>query len=144
MKTLEVLTMENSKTSDKLSAFLESGIYRFENSNVVFIDPVRMLNRSYTRFRSSPSAYYSRFFDSKETIVTSDSKKRKRKEKKTPHDLNEREQAATLRHQVTINSLPIYYYLVFMIVCAFIFYSDPVAASEAYVVEGPWIFDGSY
>jgi hypothetical protein len=29
-------------------------------------------------------------------------------------------------------------------VCAFIFYSDPVAASEAYVVEGPWIFDGSY
>lgn len=99
MKTLEVLTMENSKTSDKLSAFLESGIYRFENSNVVFIDPVRMVNRSYTRFRSSPSAYYSRFFDSKETIVTSDSKKRKRKEKKTPHDLNEREQAAILRHQ---------------------------------------------
>ncbi|KAF9668647.1 hypothetical protein SADUNF_Sadunf14G0025400 [Salix dunnii] len=91
--------MENSKTSDKLSAFLESGIYRFENSNVVFIDPVRMLNRSYTRFRFSPSAYYSRFFDSKETIVTSNSKKRKRKEKKIPHDLNEREQAATLRHQ---------------------------------------------
>ncbi|KAJ6679263.1 N6-ADENOSINE-METHYLTRANSFERASE [Salix purpurea] len=91
--------MENSKTSDKLSAFLESGIYRFENSNVVFIDPVRMLNRSYTRFRFSPSAYYSRFFDSKETIETSNSKKRKRKEKKVPHDLNEREQAATLRHQ---------------------------------------------
>ncbi|KAJ6320753.1 hypothetical protein OIU78_016029 [Salix suchowensis] len=91
--------MENSKTSDKLSAFLESGIYRFEDSNVVFIDPVRMLNRSYTRFRFSPSAYYSRFFDSKETIETSNSKKRKRKEKKVPHDLNEREQAATLRHQ---------------------------------------------
>ncbi|KAJ6722545.1 METHYLTRANSFERASE-LIKE PROTEIN 4 [Salix koriyanagi] len=91
--------MENSKTSDKLSAFLKSGIYRFENSNVVFIDPVRMLNRSYTRFRFSPSAYYSRFFDSKETIETSNSKKRKRMDKKVPHELNEREQAATLRHQ---------------------------------------------
>ncbi|XP_057988887.1 methyltransferase-like protein 2 [Hevea brasiliensis] len=97
--------MEDSKTRDRLSVFLDSGIYRFECSNVVFIDPVRVLNLSYTRFRVSPSAYYSRFFDPKcsgedrhETKLSSSSKKRKRREKK-PHSLNERERAADQRHQ---------------------------------------------
>ncbi|KAH7567307.1 hypothetical protein JRO89_XS07G0047800 [Xanthoceras sorbifolium] len=97
--------MENSTCNDdnELSEFLESGIYRFQNPNAVFIDPVRVLNRSYTRFRVSPSAYYSRFFQSKskhhgELEVSSDSKKRKRKQKK-PHNLNERERVAEQRHQ---------------------------------------------
>ena len=95
---------------DELSEFLESGIYRFKNSNAVFIDPVRLLNRSHTRFRVSPSVYYSRFFESEskskhsgsqELEVYSDSKKRKRKQKK-PHNLNERERVAEQRHQVLL------------------------------------------
>ncbi|KAK0575489.1 hypothetical protein LWI29_001371 [Acer saccharum] len=98
--------MEKSACNDdELSEFQESGIYRFKNSNAVFIDPVRLLNRSHTRFRVSPSVYYSRFFESKskhsgsqELEVSSDSKKRKRKQKK-PHNLNERERVAEQRHQ---------------------------------------------
>ncbi|XP_065847006.1 methyltransferase-like protein 2 [Euphorbia lathyris] len=97
--------MEDSKTSKRLSLFLDSGIYRFENSNAIFVDPVRLLNRSYSQFRVSPSAYYSRFFDAKRVgspgnepnIPSSASKKRKRKVK--PHSLNERERAADQRHQ---------------------------------------------
>lgn len=89
--------------SDKLSKFLDSGIYRFEDLNAVFIDPVRILNRSYTRFRVAPSAYYTRFFESKHAgqesgVSSSNLRKRKRKEKE-PHSLNEREKAAEQRHQ---------------------------------------------
>uniref|UniRef100_A0A2N9H4F4 Methyltransferase-like protein 2 n=1 Tax=Fagus sylvatica TaxID=28930 RepID=A0A2N9H4F4_FAGSY len=95
--------MGDPKINDNLSTFLDSGIYRFENSNVVFIDPVRVLNRSYTRFSVSPSAYYPRFFESKptdqESRVSSNSRKRKRKEKKKLHALNEREKVADQRHQ---------------------------------------------
>ncbi|XVF36149.1 hypothetical protein REPUB_Repub19eG0033600 [Reevesia pubescens] len=62
-----------------------------------------MLNRSYTRFKVSPPAYYSRFFESKHSAqvssVSSNPKKRKRKSKKQPHSLNEKEQAADQRHQ---------------------------------------------
>lgn len=88
--------------SNKLSTFMESGIYRFDDTNAVFIDPVRVLNRSYNRFKVSPSAYYSRFFEeSKQTAKeSSNSRKRKRKEKKKSHPLNERERAADQRHQV--------------------------------------------
>ncbi|GAV59629.1 MT-A70 domain-containing protein [Cephalotus follicularis] len=100
--------MEDSKTCDEISAFMDSGIYRFENSNAVFIDPVRVLNRCYTRFRVSPSAYYSRFFESIDPNpnpkTSSNSRKRKRKDKK-PHILNEREQLADQRHQVVRPSL---------------------------------------
>ncbi|CAI0558780.1 unnamed protein product [Linum tenue] len=101
--------MAESETSDQLAAFFQSGIYRFSNCavSVVFMDPVRVLNRSYSRFRVSPSTYYSRFFSSnlaadfahRETELSSSSKKRKRKEKKPPL-LNEREQAADQRHQL--------------------------------------------
>ncbi|KAM7517154.1 hypothetical protein LguiA_006737 [Lonicera macranthoides] len=65
------------------------------------MDPVRVLNRSYTRFRVSPSAYYSRYFGKnsrEEPNVPKNSRKRKRKEKKS-HTLNEREQVADQRHQ---------------------------------------------
>ncbi|XVE94760.1 hypothetical protein REPUB_Repub02eG0036800 [Reevesia pubescens] len=95
--------MEETKPSDELSRFLDYGIYRFPNSNAVFVDPVRLLNRSYSRFRISPSAYYSRFFESKhsaqESTISSNPKKRKRKPKKESHSLNEKEQAADQRHQ---------------------------------------------
>lgn len=94
--------MAETNTSDEISRFLDSGIYRFPNSNAVFMDPVRLLNRSYNRFRVSPSAYYSRFFQAehhvRESPVASDSRKRKRKAIKPP-PLNERERAADHRHQ---------------------------------------------
>ena len=72
----------------------------------MFIDPVRVLNLSYSRFSVSPSIYYSRFFESKhadqESRFSSKSKKRKRKEKQT-HALNQRERLADERHQVSFN-----------------------------------------
>ncbi|GFS46515.1 hypothetical protein Acr_00g0102740 [Actinidia rufa] len=43
--------MAESETGDQLSTFLKSGIYRFLGSIAVFTDSVRVLNRSYTRFR---------------------------------------------------------------------------------------------
>ncbi|XP_035544434.1 methyltransferase-like protein 2 isoform X2 [Juglans regia] len=96
-------SMEHPNMGDGLSTFLNSGIYQFENSNAVFIDPVRVMNRSYTHFQVSPSAYYPRFFESKalaqeSRVSSSSSRKRKRKEKK-PHSLNDREKAAEQRHQ---------------------------------------------
>ncbi|XP_010943156.1 methyltransferase-like protein 2 isoform X2 [Elaeis guineensis] len=93
------------RISDEFKSFLDSGIYRLDGSKVVFVDPVRLLNDSYSRFRISPSSYYSRSFQStdrrrvvEEVNVPSISKK-KRKRKKTPRDLNEREKSAEKRHQ---------------------------------------------
>ncbi|CAA0819100.1 Methyltransferase-like protein 2 [Striga hermonthica] len=100
--------MAASESDDELSAFLKSGIYRFENANACFIDPVRVLNRSYTRFKVSGSAYYSRFFHASEITLANhsneapkNSKKRKRSEKKKKkgQTLNSREQMADQRHQ---------------------------------------------
>ncbi|CAN4093806.1 unnamed protein product [Withania somnifera] len=88
----------------KDNQFMESGIHQL-SSNAFFIDPVRILNRSYTRFRVSPSTYYTRFFDSSNSTqspkASEDSKKRKRKQKKTKklQSLNDREQIADRRHQ---------------------------------------------
>ncbi|KAF3784005.1 Methyltransferase-like protein 2 [Nymphaea thermarum] len=90
---------------EELSAFLSTGIYRLGTANdVVFIDPPRVLNCGYTRFRVSASAYYERPFSlgSGQTqrkdaspILNSKGRKRKRKE----YVLNERERAAEERHQ---------------------------------------------
>ncbi|KAL3514601.1 hypothetical protein ACH5RR_027318 [Cinchona calisaya] len=100
--------MEDPGTRDRLSRFLKSGIYRFENSAAIFIDPVRVLNGSYTRFRVSPTAYYSRFFEDESTSTNSientpeappDTRKRKRKKQRKPRPLNETEQIAQQRHQ---------------------------------------------
>ncbi|KAL2498351.1 Methyltransferase-like protein 2 [Abeliophyllum distichum] len=99
--------MAVSEQNDRLSAFVLTGIYRFEGSDAMFIDPVRILNRSYTRFKVSPSAYYSRFFDSiadhsteTHNNCSSNSKKRKRnKKKEKSQNLNPREQIADQRHQ---------------------------------------------
>ncbi|XP_027332132.1 methyltransferase-like protein 2 isoform X2 [Abrus precatorius] len=96
----ELSVMEDSQN---LSLFYECGIYFFEDSNAVFMDPVRVLNRSYNRFRVSPSNYYSRFFKSPipnpVSTATSSPAKRKRKRKpKEPPPLNQREQIALQRH----------------------------------------------
>lgn len=69
------------------------------------MDPVRVLNRSYNRFRVSPSTYYTRFFESpspnQDPMVSSTSRKRKRKRNaKEPRALNERERIADQRHRV--------------------------------------------
>ncbi|CAN0922085.1 Methyltransferase-like protein 2 [Linum grandiflorum] len=82
---------------DQLSTFLQCGIYRFTEAPVVFMDPVRVINTSYSRVRVSASAYYSRFFNS--NLSGHHETKRKRKERKPSHALNERERAADLRHQ---------------------------------------------
>ncbi|KAL2318689.1 hypothetical protein Fmac_032565 [Flemingia macrophylla] len=81
--------------------FHESGIYLFDDSNAVFMDPVRVLNRWYQGFSVSPSTYYSRFLKSptpNPTVINVSSGKRKRKPKEPP-PLNERELVALRRHQ---------------------------------------------
>lgn len=90
----------------ELDSFTECGIYRLDQSGAVFVDPVRLLNASYSRFRLSPSVYYSRHFPSSPTptpIPTPSEKgKRKRKRRrKLPKQasLNERELRAENRHQ---------------------------------------------
>lgn len=94
--------MALSKATNEMSVFLESGIYKFESSNAIFMDPVRVLNRSYTCFRVSPLAYYHRFFEltnaDQSNRVSSVSRKRKRDERKH-HTPNEKELAADQRHQ---------------------------------------------
>ncbi|XP_055834477.1 methyltransferase-like protein 2 isoform X2 [Solanum dulcamara] len=84
---------------------MKSGISQL-NSNAFFIDPVRILNRSYTRFRVSPSTYYSRFFDSsnltqspKASEHSRNGKRKRIQKKKKLQSLNEREQIADRRHQ---------------------------------------------
>ncbi|KAH6829202.1 Methyltransferase MT-A70 family protein [Perilla frutescens var. hirtella] len=96
--------MAASEPDGRLSAFLKSGIYTFDGANAFFIDPVRLLNRSYTRFRVSPSAYYSRFFPSSNFPIDDSPKNPKKRkcrgnEKKKSRELNSREQLADRRHQ---------------------------------------------
>ncbi|KAL3629545.1 hypothetical protein CASFOL_026767 [Castilleja foliolosa] len=99
--------MTASSSDDQLPAFLKSGIYRLNDANAFFINPVRVLNRSYTRCRVSASTYYSRFFPSfnlppeNQSNSPNNSKKRKRrqKEKTKVQYLNSREEMADRRHQ---------------------------------------------
>ncbi|XP_010498348.1 PREDICTED: methyltransferase-like protein 2 [Camelina sativa] len=89
--------------TDKLAQFLDSGIYESDDSNWFFLDPVRIINRSYTKFRASPSAYYTRFFNPKHLNSQPkdpNPRKRKRKQKNPSFHLpNAGEQASYLRHQ---------------------------------------------
>ncbi|XP_058070655.1 methyltransferase-like protein 2 isoform X2 [Magnolia sinica] len=100
--------MAGDEVASELSSFLESGIYRFPSQNAIFMDPVRVLNDSYTRFKISPSAYYSRFCDSslkeegRDAVrVSSGSSARRKKRKRRIHELNQREISAEKRHQAT-------------------------------------------
>ena len=104
-----------------LSSFLDSGIFPLdEGSGVFFLDPVRILAKSYSRYIPQRSAYYSRSLfppekGSEDRIDSetrngdtpgSSNKKRKTKKKKTNvKNLNEREMAAELRHQVTLGCI---------------------------------------
>jgi hypothetical protein len=86
--------------SELLSSFMESGVYRLDQSGVVFLDPVRLLTKSYSRFRLSPSAYYSRHFSSSSSLsAPTANEKRKRKRHPKQASLNERELCAENRHQ---------------------------------------------
>ncbi|XP_054820068.1 methyltransferase-like protein 2 isoform X2 [Prosopis cineraria] len=94
-----------SQNEENFTQFLESGIYVFEDSNAVFVDPVRVLNRSYNHFKVSPSVYYARFFESQRcnqdprSATTSRKGKRKRKQiAGKPRALSERERIAEQRH----------------------------------------------
>ncbi|CAM8891416.1 unnamed protein product [Rhodiola kirilowii] len=95
--------------AEELSEFLRTGIYRLSNSSGVFVDPVRVLNRYYSTYQVSPSAYYSRFFQSgqqrqqqqqqtRPTATTSRKRKRPATEPRS-HNLNQAETLAQLRHQ---------------------------------------------
>ncbi|XP_076954746.1 methyltransferase-like protein 2 [Bidens hawaiensis] len=98
--------MAEAKTNKerRLSVFRKRGIYCLEEgvccSKVIFIDPVGVLNLSYTHFRVTPSSYYSRFFQPPILLLSQTQPKRKRKHKnKPPRELNQRELAADERHQ---------------------------------------------
>lgn len=100
-------------TDVNTSSFINEGIYNLidnDDFKIVFVDPVRLLSSSYSRFRVSASSYYSRPFhpsrknstagSAKQPCVSSGSKKRKRNSISKTHELNEREKAAEKRHQV--------------------------------------------
>ncbi|KMZ57402.1 Methyltransferase-like protein 2 [Zostera marina] len=99
-------------TDVNTSSFINEGIYNLidnDDFKIVFVDPVRLLSSSYSRFRVSASSYYSRPFhpsrknstagSAKQPCVSSGSKKRKRNSISKTHELNEREKAAEKRHQ---------------------------------------------
>lgn len=95
--------------SDEVRSFLDTGIYRLvrDGSKVVFLDPVRILNHSYSRFWVSPSAYYSRSFETTTAALKTDAVEdsrilKKRKRTRAPRDLNESERASEKRHQVLV------------------------------------------
>ncbi|CAM0871716.1 unnamed protein product [Alopecurus aequalis] len=94
--------------SDKLRSLEATGIYRLAGSRSAFLDPVRLLNESYRRFRLIPSAYYSRSFgpsqqggqeQSEQAVPSPERKKRKRKRQPKSRELNAVERIAEARHQ---------------------------------------------
>ncbi|KAG0465805.1 hypothetical protein HPP92_019969 [Vanilla planifolia] len=95
---------EGKELSDDLSSFFDSGIYRLPGRGIVFVDPVRLLNASYSHHRISASGYYSRTFNSLErrkdleASDSSSSKKRKLK-KRNNLELNKQEIVSEKRHQ---------------------------------------------
>lgn len=133
----------SDETNGRLAAFLKSGIYKLDEAGAFFIDPVRLLNRSYTRFRVSPSTYYSRFFPPSNSPTSENPRKRKRrgKEAKKYLELNSREQLADRRHQVIKqagkrDTIYVYQWLSFSFLndCFVVFVS--VVGGESVFVEG--------
>ncbi|CAL4913097.1 unnamed protein product [Urochloa decumbens] len=98
---------------DELRSFEATGVYRLDGTGtgtgVTFVDPVRLLNGYYQRFRVVPSAYYSRSFEpprqvqvevgDPETEQPEKRRKRKRNQKTKPKELNAMERIAEARHQ---------------------------------------------
>ncbi|KAG2554045.1 hypothetical protein PVAP13_9KG637600 [Panicum virgatum] len=95
--------------SDELRSFEATGVYRLNvtgtGTGATFLDPVRLINGSYQRFRVIPSAYYSRSFEpprqvgDPETEPPEKRRKRKRNQKSKPRELNAMERIAEARHQ---------------------------------------------
>ena len=95
---------------DEVRSFEATGVYRLDGTcsrtGATFLDPVRLLNASYQRFRIVPSAYYSRSFgpphQEGEPEIERPEKRRKRKGNQKPksRELNPMEQIAEARHQV--------------------------------------------
>jgi len=100
--------------SDELRSFEATGVYRLNvtgtSTGAAFLDPVRILNGSYQRFRIVPPAYYSRSFEpprqvgDPETEPLEKRRKRKRNQKPKPRELNAMERIAEARHQVMCNT----------------------------------------
>ncbi|PWZ56257.1 Methyltransferase-like protein 2 [Zea mays] len=94
---------------DELRSFEATGVYRLDGTctgaGATYLDPVRLLNASYQRFRIVPSAYYSRSFGPQhqegEPEIERPEKRRKRKrnQKPKPRELNPMERIAEARHQ---------------------------------------------
>ncbi|ONL94788.1 DNA glycosylase superfamily protein [Zea mays] len=94
---------------DELRSFEATGVYRLNgtctSAGATYLDPVRLLNASYQRFRIVPSAYYSRSFGPQhqegEPEIERPEKRRKRKrnQKPKPRELNPMERIAEARHQ---------------------------------------------
>ncbi|KAL6645641.1 hypothetical protein ACP70R_017249 [Stipagrostis hirtigluma subsp. patula] len=95
------------EASDELRSFEATGIYRLDGcgTGVAFVDPVRLINASYQRFRVASSAYYSRSFGPSlqgggpDTELAGERRKRKRNRKPKPRELNAMERIAEARHQ---------------------------------------------
>uniref|UniRef100_A0A7N1A3V0 Methyltransferase-like protein 2 n=1 Tax=Kalanchoe fedtschenkoi TaxID=63787 RepID=A0A7N1A3V0_KALFE len=82
-------------SESEVSEFLSTGIYRLSNFSGVFVDPVRLLNSSYSSHQVSSTAYYSRFFQSKQEQPRTTSRKKRKRAATSPPPLNQ----AELRHQ---------------------------------------------
>lgn len=66
-ETVRVLKMEDRLARYELCyVFLVSGIDLFVDSIFIFVDAVRVLNRSYSRFKVSPAGYFPRFLGIRE------------------------------------------------------------------------------
>ncbi|KAG9440909.1 hypothetical protein H6P81_021074 [Aristolochia fimbriata] len=92
--------MAEEEMIDKFSTFLDSGICRLAGANAVFVDPVRLINDFYTRFKVSPATYYSRLLKSVEDGSPSVcAGTRRKKRKRSDCQLNARELCAEKRHQ---------------------------------------------
>lgn len=103
MAAAAATTTTAAEEEEELAAFSSTGVYRIRRAPAFFMDPVRVLNRTYSRFQLSPSSYYCRFFaagpgSSGEPQMA----RKKRRRRRSPLELNEREAAAERRHQVSL------------------------------------------
>ncbi|XP_057814942.2 methyltransferase-like protein 2 isoform X2 [Cryptomeria japonica] len=97
----------NASNKSLFQDYLSTGIYRFPNVNAVFLDPVRILNISYTNFSISPHLYYTRSLpnpcngeEKKEEATGPKEQKDKKRKRKTNNSYvpNAKEELAHKRH----------------------------------------------
>lgn len=104
-RTLSALPRQEAMAAaaeeEELAVFLSTGVYRIRRAPAFFMDPVRVFNRTYSRFRLSPSSYYSRFFAAGSGPSGEKRRAGKKRRRRSPPEPNEREAAAARRHQVS-------------------------------------------